>query len=88
MGTTVLEPDHAAHAKLFVPIEPAINRIGLAWFEETMAGDGMRSHTIGNLEQGGTAFPDVGPWVMVAVVEELLALILGQVEGACIGCHG
>ena len=40
-----------------------------------MAGDCMRSHSIRNLEQGGTAFPDIGPWVMVAVVEELLALI-------------
>jgi hypothetical protein len=84
----MLEPDHAAHAKLFIPIEPAINRIGLAGFEETMAGNCMRSHSIGNLEQGGTAFPDIGPWVMVTVVEELLALVLGQVEGARIGCHG
>jgi hypothetical protein len=82
MSTTVLEPDHAAQAEFLIPIEPAIDSVGLARLDEGMAGNSVRGHAISNLEQGGTAFANVGPGVVVAVVEEFVALGFRQVEGS------
>jgi hypothetical protein len=78
MGTTVLKPDHTPEAKAFVPIEPAIDGIGFAWLQEAMTGNGVGGLPIGNFQQGGAAFTDIGPRIMIAVVAEVLVLGVGQ----------
>ena len=52
-----------------------------------MAGDGVGRHAIGYFQQGRTAFTDIGAWVMIAMVQQFLALGRCQVEGTLIGGH-
>ena len=87
MDAALLKPDHALQAQLLVPREPAINGVGLARFQEAMAGDGVGREAIGDLEQGGTAFADIRAGVMIAVLEQVGALGFGEVQGATIGGH-
>src|SRR3712207_553919 len=74
MRATLLKPEHATAAEALIQIEPAVDSVGVARFQETSAGDGMGALAIGHLQQGGTAFADIGARVVVPVVTQLLAL--------------
>jgi hypothetical protein len=87
MVAAVLKPRHTAKAELLVPIEPAVDGIRFARLEEAMAGNRVRRHASGNLQEGSTAFTNVGTRVVVAVMEEFLALVICQVECSTIGGH-
>jgi len=78
MGTALLEPEHAADAEPLVHIQPAIDSIGVGRFQEAAARDGMRRLPIGHLQQGGTALTDLGPRVVITVVDQVLALRISQ----------
>jgi hypothetical protein len=77
----MVNPDHTPQAIAFVPLEPALDRIGFAWLHETMAGNGVRGLPVGNVQQGGAAFTDRGPPSMTAMVVEVLALGVGHCYG-------
>jgi len=55
--------------------------------EEAGLGDGVRGGAVGDLEQSGGAFADVGLGVVVAVAEQLPPLVGGKGEGAALA-HG
>ena len=74
----MLKPDHTPETIAFVPIEPALDGIGFAWLQETLAGTGVRGLPVGNVQQGGAAFTDLGPPIMIAGVVEMLAVGVGQ----------
>jgi hypothetical protein len=78
MCATLLKPEHAPQAEALVHIEPAIDGIGVARLQEAMPGDRVRSLPIGDFQQGGTPFADIGPRVVVPVVDQILALAVGQ----------
>jgi hypothetical protein len=78
MRATLLKPEHAPDAEALVHIEPAIDGIGVPRLQEAMAGDGVRGLPIGDFQQGGTAFADIGPRVVVPVVDQILALAISQ----------
>ena len=78
MGTALLEPEHAADAEPLIQIQPAVDGIGVARFQEAGAGDRMGALAIGHLQLGGTALADIGARVVVPVVNQVLALAVGQ----------
>jgi hypothetical protein len=88
MDATVLEPDHALKAKLLVEVEPGVDSVRLAAFQEAMVSDSMRRHAIGDLQQRSAAFTDVGSWIVVTVMTKLVGLGLSQVEGSTVSSHG
>jgi hypothetical protein len=88
MDATRLKPDHALKADFLVEVEPGVDGIGFAAFQEAMLSDSMRRHAIGDLEQSSAAFTDVGSWIVVTVMTKLLGLGLSQVEGSAVSSHG
>jgi hypothetical protein len=78
MGTTLLKPEHATNPEPLVQVQPAIDGIGVAWLQEAVAGDGVGRLPISDFQQGGAAFADIGPRVVVAMVGQFVALSIGQ----------
>jgi hypothetical protein len=78
MGATVLEEQHPPHAEALVAIEPTIDRIRIARLEEAVPRDSMGRLPVRDLQEGRTPLPDIGPPIMVAVLEQFLALGLRQ----------
>jgi hypothetical protein len=78
----MLEPDDAGETVLFIEVEPAVDGIGIARFEETGTGNGMGRVTVSDFEQGGTAFTDIGFGMVVTILHKVETLVLGEVEGA------
>ena len=66
--------DQAIGAANLIEVEPGIEGIGVAGFEQTCACDGMGGLARGDLEQSGAALTDVGTRVVIAVVEQLALL--------------
>ena len=87
MDAAVLEPDHALEAKFLVEVEPGVDGVRFSALQEAVESDSMRRHAISDLQQGGTAFPDIGSWVVVTMMTKLLGLVLRQVEGSAIRSH-
>jgi hypothetical protein len=78
----MLEPDDAGETMLFIKVEPAVDGVGVARLEETGAGDGMGRVTVSDFEDGGTAFTDIGFGMVVTILEQVVTLALGKLEGA------
>lgn len=78
----MLEPDDAGETVLFIKVEPAVDGVGVARFEEAGAGDGMGRETVSDFENGGTAFTDIGFGMVVTILDLVVTLALGEVEGA------
>jgi hypothetical protein len=68
-----------------VAVQPVVDGIRLPGLEQPLEGDGVRGLPLGHLQEGGTAFPDVGAGVMVAVVGQLLTLLFAQAQGTTAG---
>src|SRR5262245_23406206 len=64
-----------------VAAQPRIHGIGVAGPQQPGAGHAMGGGPLGDLEEGGAALADVGPWVVVAQPKEFLALFFGQGQG-------
>jgi hypothetical protein len=58
--------------------QPTVERIGIAGFEQALLGDSMGREASGDFEQGGTAFAHIRPRIVIAVGEQLLALLDGE----------
>jgi hypothetical protein len=65
----VLAGEQAGQPFVLIIVEPGVDAVGVAVAEQAGVGHGMRGLAVGNLEYGGTALPDVGLGVVVAVVE-------------------
>jgi hypothetical protein len=76
----MLEPDDAGETMLFIKVEPAVDGVGVARFEEAGAGDGMGRETVSDFEDGGTAFADLGFGMVVTILHKVVTLALGEVE--------
>jgi hypothetical protein len=76
--TTVLVGAQTGEPLLLVEREPGVDGVGIAGAEEAEAGDGVRRLTVGDLEQGGTAFADVGLGVVVTLLLEFVILLWRQ----------
>src|SRR5215471_3737665 len=63
----VLVGQESGQSFVLVVVEPGVDRVGVAVFEQAGVGHGIRSVSIGDFEQGGTAFADVGFGIVVAV---------------------
>jgi hypothetical protein len=60
-----------------VAVEPGIDGVRIAGAEQAVVRYRMGGEAAGDFHQGGTTLPDVGAWVMVAVVAKLVALGCG-----------
>ena len=78
MRAPVLEFQHPPQPQTFVVIQPAIDGVRVTRAQEALARDGMGRLPSSDLQQRGTPFPDIGPRVVVTVVEQFLALRIGQ----------
>ena len=58
-------------------MEPTIDGVGIARFEQAVAGHVSGRAPVADLEQGRSAFPDVGFGVGIAGFEQLLVLFGG-----------
>src|SRR5215831_16050698 len=74
--------DQSGRSRRPISIEPCINGIRVAWFQEPLGGDIMRGATVGDLQERGPALADVGALVVIAQPKEFLTLFFGQGEGA------
>jgi hypothetical protein len=68
MLAAVLEKPDAAEAQLLVPIQPLVDGIWVTRFQQAVASNRVRRLSIGNFQQGRTAFTDIRAWVMIAMV--------------------
>src|SRR5262249_4838349 len=66
----VLVGKQAGEAFVLVTIEPGVHRIRIAAAEQAGVGHGIGGLSVSDLEQGGTAFTDVGLGVVVAMVDQ------------------
>jgi len=67
--------------------QPTVDRVGVARPENAGASDGVGGGAVGDLEQGGGAFPDEGLGVVVAAVKQLPPLVVGKGKGTAL-THG
>ena len=58
--------------------QPAVHRIGLPPFQESLAGDRIRGGALGDLQQRGAPLPHIRTRVMVPVGLQLLLLLPTQ----------
>jgi hypothetical protein len=68
-------------------VKPGVDGVGVARAEDAGARDGMGGGAVSDLEQGGGAFTDEGLGMVVAVLEQLLPLVVGEAEGTALA-HG
>src|SRR5438876_12405062 len=57
-------------------VKPGVDGVGVARPEDAGACDGVGGSAVGDLQQGGGAFTDVGLGMVVAVFEQLLPLLV------------
>jgi len=79
MFPAVLEKPDTADAQALVPIQPLIHRIRVARLQEPVPGNRVGREAIGDFQQGGAAFAHIRARVMIAMVDQVLALGVGQV---------
>jgi hypothetical protein len=70
-----------------VALQPAIHRIRVAGTEQSSACHGMGTQPIGDLQQGGTAFPHLRMGIVIANRLQALPLLAAQDEGSALD-HG
>ncbi len=58
--------------------QPGIDRIRVTRPQQALPGNRVGTRAGGNLQQGSTAFTDIGPWIMIAMLQQLVALGIGQ----------
>src|SRR4051794_5845939 len=68
-------------------VQPGVDGVGAARAEDALACDGVGGSAVGDLQQGGGAFTDVGLGMVVAVFEQSLPLLVGEAEGTALA-HG
>src|SRR5215207_10501744 len=84
----VLVGEQAGQPFLQVMAEPGVDGVGVAAAEQAGTGHGVGGVAVGDLEQGGAAFADVGLGVAVSVVEQLGALAVRERQGAALVHRG
>jgi hypothetical protein len=57
-----------------IAIQPGVERVGIAWFQEALAGDGMRGRPVCDLQRGGAALAHIGARVVVAGLFQVASL--------------
>jgi hypothetical protein len=65
--------------------QPLVEGVGVPRPQQAVPRHRVRRLTLGDLQQGGAALAQVGAWVVVTVVEELLALFVGQGHRPALG---
>jgi hypothetical protein len=80
----MLVGQQAGEPFVLVIVEPSVDGVGVAMVEQTGVGHGIRGVAVGDLEDGGTAFPDVGLGVVVAAVEQCGALVVRARQGTAL----
>jgi len=74
MVTPLLMAQDAGQSFRAVAIEPSIDGVRLAVAEQALGGDCKGGHALGDLQQRGAAFADIGARVVVTVVQQLAPL--------------
>jgi hypothetical protein len=69
-----------------IAIEPGIDGVRVAVAEQSLGGDRIGRQAVGDLEQRG-AFADIGVWVMVTVMQQLVPLRIRKRKRSALG-HG
>jgi hypothetical protein len=59
-------------------VQPSVHRVGVSGAQEASAGHGVGRSAVGDPEQSGGAFADKGLGMVVAVVVQQLALLIGK----------
>jgi hypothetical protein len=66
-------------------VEPGVDGVGVADAEQAAAGDGVRCEPLRDLKDSGTTLADIGPGVVVAVMEQCGALRVGKGQSTALG---
>ena len=74
--------DQPRGPRIFIPIEPGVEGVGVAWLQQAPSGHAMRGLPLGDLQEGGGTLANVGAIVVVAQLKEFVALVFGQSQGA------
>ena len=74
--------DQAGTASRFIAIKPVVNGIGRMGFENPLAGNGVRTGTVRDAEEGSGAFAQVRTAVVIAQGDQFGALVIREREGA------
>src|SRR5690348_1109270 len=80
----VLVREQAGQPFALVIVEPSVDGVRVAVAEQAGIGHGIRGIPVRDLEQGGTAFPDKGFGVVVAVVQQCGALVVRERQGTAL----
>jgi hypothetical protein len=83
----MLVAEQAIDAFVEEAAEPGIEGVGAARTEDAGAGDRVGRGAVSDPEQGSSAFTDEGLGMVVAVVQQLPPLLVGEVEGTALA-HG
>jgi len=59
---------------LFIVIQPAVERIGIARLQQAVAGDSVGRLSIGDFQYRGTALAYIRSWIVIAIVQQIRAL--------------
>ncbi len=78
---SILSSDHiTAGSGQRVVGKPAVDRIGITAFQQPLLCHGVCRLAVGNLHHGSTTFTDIGPRVMITMVEQFLPLLIVKVH--------
>lgn len=74
--------EDASETLLLVAVQPGIDGIRVARFEEPVDRHRMRAHPTRDLHEGGTPLPDQRAWVMIPRLFQRSSLLIIQLQGA------
>ncbi|MFL5803292.1 MAG: hypothetical protein ACJ8CR_16325 [Roseiflexaceae bacterium] len=78
MFPAMLEQKDAAEAQALVPVQPFVDRVWVTRLQEPLSGNRVRRLPIGDFQQGSAAFAHIWARVMIAILDQVLALGVGQ----------
>jgi hypothetical protein len=79
------EVQDAPEPLAFVPVQPGVDGIGITPLQEAVLSHCVWRLPGSNLQQGCTAFPDIGAGVMVPMVQQFLTLRFIQGKRSTLG---
>jgi hypothetical protein len=80
----MLVGEQAREPFVAVVVKPGVDGVGVAVTEQAGVGHGIRGMPIRDLEDGGTAFADVGFGIVIAAIKQLGALVVRERQGTAL----
>src|SRR5262245_47291305 len=79
---TLLVAKQPFQSCLPVVVQPAVDCIRVARLQQAVTGDSVGREPIGDFQYRGTALANIGSWIVIAIVQQIRALRISQVQAS------